>query len=120
MKKITLWTCVFVLFGSAIAMAQTPVPDPDSVLHPTQPGDPALRTMPDDLNYVEDNERITAEELPAPVRETLESSAQYEQWRRAVIYRDKNKDEYEIQFKEAGKTTAYRFDRKGKPVPEED
>ena len=120
MGKITISTCLFVLFGSAVVMAQAPVPDPDTVLHPVQQGDPALRTMPDDLNYVEDNKRIMADELPGPVRETLESSAQYEQWRRAEIYHDENTDEYEIRFKEAGKTTSYRFNREGRPIQEED
>lgn len=116
MNKMTLWTCTFLLLGSA-GLAQTPVPDPDSVLHPSQQGDPALRSMPDDLNYIKDNKRITAEELPASVRETLQSSTQYEQWQRAVIFHDKNRDEYEVQFKEAGKTTSYRFNREGKPLP---
>lgn len=120
MRKITLSTCLFVIFGSAIVIAQAPIPDPDSVSHPVQQGDPALRTMPDDLNYVEDNKRITGDELPGPVRETLESSAQYTNWQRAVILHDENTDEYEVQFKEAGKTTSYRFNREGKPIPEED
>lgn len=120
MRKITLSTCLFVLLGSALVLAQAPVPAADTVLHPVQQGDPALRTMPDDLNYIEDKKRITADELPGPVRETLESSAQYEQWQRAAIFHDKNRDEYEVQFKEAGKTTSYRFNSEGKPVPEDD
>jgi hypothetical protein len=42
------------------------------------------------MDYVEDRQRITPEEVPEPVKQTLESSAQYTDWQKAMIFFDKN------------------------------
>jgi hypothetical protein len=62
---------------------------------------------------------MVPEELPDPVKQTLESSVQYADWQKAAIYRDKKKEEYIVEFTERGKTTTYRFDKEGRPIPEE-
>lgn len=122
MKKAIVFPFVVIVtmvISAAAACAQTPVPDPDTLSNPVQEGDPAVRHLPPRMDYVEDRQRITPEEVPDPVQQTLESSAQYSNWQKADIFRDKNKEEYVIEFKEAGKTTAYRFDKQGRPIIEE-
>jgi hypothetical protein len=99
--------------------AQTPAPDPDTVLGPVQQGDPAVRQLPPRMDYVNDMKRITPSEVPDPVRQTLESSAQYTGWEKALIYQNEKKDEYLVEFKEAAKTTSYRFNKEGRPVLED-
>jgi hypothetical protein len=118
MKKTIFLPLMVVLFAS-VGFAQTPVPDPDTVSNPVQEGDPAVRHLPPRLDYVEDRQRITPEEVPEPVKETLESSAQYSDWQKAMIFFDKNKQEYVVEFKAAGATTTYRFNKEGKPILED-
>lgn len=120
MKKNILLSFIIVLAASAGTFAQTPVPDPDTIPNPVQEGDPAVRHMPPGLDYVDDKQRITPGELPDPVKQTLESSAQYTDWQRASVFRDKDKEEYIVEFTEAEKTTSYRFDKEGKPIVEEE
>lgn len=110
---------LFMLSAATSVWAQTPVPDPDTLSNPVQQGDPAVRTLPPGLDYVEDKKRISAEEIPDPVRETLESTGRYSGWQKGVVFHDRNKDEYVVEFKEAGKTRSYRFNKDGKPVIEE-
>lgn len=118
MKKYVM-TFTLMLMGTICLLAQNPVPDPDTVQNPVQEGDPALRTLPPRLDYVDDRKRIQAEEVPAPVRETLESNAQYSNWQKATLYHDANKDEYIVEFQETGKPTSYRFSKEGKQIIEE-
>lgn len=115
----------FILFSMALlisaitAVAQTPAPEPDTLLDPVQQGDPAVRQLPPQVDYVKDMDRIVPEELPEPVRQTLESSAQYKEWQKAMIYQNKTKDQFVIQFKESDKTTTYKFDNNGRPLIED-
>jgi hypothetical protein len=118
MKQFAI-TLTLVLMGGITLLAQNPVPDPDTVQNPVQEGDPAVRTLPPRLDYVDDRKRITPEEVPSPVRETLESNAQYKDWQRATVFFDQNKDEYIIEFEERGKTTSYRFNKEGKQIIED-
>lgn len=120
MKKNILLSFIVVLVASAGVVAQIPVPDPDTIPNPVQEGDPAVRHMPPGLDYVDDKQRITPGELPEPVKQTLESSAQYADWQRASVFRDKDKEEYIVEFTEAEKTTSYRFDKEGKPIVEKE
>ena len=119
MKKSIFLPLIVLLAASTGLFAQIPAPEPDTLSNPVQEGDPAVRHLPPRLDYVEDRQRITPEEVPQPVKETLESSAQYTDWQKAMIYFDKNKEEYVVEFKEAGRTTAYRFNKEGRPVLEE-
>lgn len=119
MKKLIFLPLMALLLTSAGLYAQTPVPDPDTVSTPVKEGDPAVDHLPPRLDYVDDRQRITPEEVPQPVKETLESSAQFTDWQRAMIFFDKNKEEYVVEFKEAGKTTTHRFNKEGRPVLED-
>ncbi|MEX2235184.1 MAG: hypothetical protein WD824_23680 [Cyclobacteriaceae bacterium] len=119
MKKLIFLSLVSILSASTALFAQNPVPDSDTIPNPVQEGDPAVRQLPPRLDYVDDKKRITPEEIPDPVRVTLEGSAQYTDWQKAMIYHDKNKDEYVVEFKEGGKTTTHRFNKEGRPIVEE-
>ena len=120
MKKIIFLALIILGLASSNAFSQNPVPEPDTLSNPVQEGDPAVRTLPPGLDYVEDDrKRIMPEELPDPVRQTLESGAEYSNWQKAAIYKDKEKEEYLVEFKEADKTTTYRFNKEGRPVLEE-
>lgn len=107
------------LLASSNVFGQAPVPDPDTIPNPVKQGDPAIDQLPARLDYIEDRQRIMPEEVPDPVRQTLESSAQYKDWQKAPIFHDENKDEYIVEFTEAGKTTTYRFDKEGRPILKE-
>lgn len=119
MKKGIFLPILFTLVAAAGAFGQNPVPDPDTLSDPVKEGDPAVRTLPPRLDYVEDRQRITPDELPEPVRQELDGSAQYTDWQKALIYHDRNKDEYIVEFTEAGKTTTHRFNKEGKPILED-
>jgi hypothetical protein len=118
MKKKIWLPILLMLFASPALFAQVPAPDPDTV-PPVKEGDPAVRQLPPREDYADDKQRVTPEELPDPVKQTLESSAQYTGWEKAPIFRDKKKEEYIVEFKERGKTTAYRFNKEGRPIFEE-
>jgi len=120
MKKQIFLTCLSLLFAVVSLSAQNPVPAPDTIPTPVQEGDPAIRTLPPRMDYVEDRKRIVADEIPDAVRQTLESSAQYGEWQKAAIFHEENKDEYIIEFTEAGRTTTHRFNNEGLPIVEED
>ena len=117
--KTKIWLpLLLMLLASPAVFGQIPAPDPDTV-PPVKEGDPALRQLPPRDDFADDRQRVTPQELPDPVKQTLESSAQYTGWEKAQIYQDKKKDEYVVEFKERGKTTAYRFDKEGRPIPDE-
>lgn len=113
-------TFSFVMLGCIQLFAQNPVPDPDTIENPVQEGDPAVRTLPPRLDYVEDRKRITPAEIPDVLKQTLESNAAYSDWQKATFYHDENKDEYIVEFHEKGATTSYRFDKQGRPIVEEE
>ena len=120
MKKLILISVTVVLIAASNGFSQTPVPKSDTATTVIQEGDPAIETLPRGLDYVEDKKPIMLEELPDPVRETLESDARYAEWRNAVIFHEQNKDEYIVEFSKDRKTTSYRFDKDGKPIIQEE
>jgi hypothetical protein len=120
MKKLILIPVLVVLLATLNGFSQTPVPETDTTTTVIKEGDPAIETLPRGLDYVEDKKQITHEELPDPVKETLESDARYAEWRNATIFHEHNKDEYLVEFSKDGKTTSYRFDKEGKPIIQEE
>ena len=120
MKKLILLPVVITMIAAVNGFSQTPVPEADTATTVIQPGDPAIEALPRGLDYVEDKKQITSEELPDPVRETLESDARYSEWRNATIFHERNKDEYLVEFSKDGKTTTHRFAKDGKPIVQEE
>ena len=120
MKKSLLILILLISIAAINAFAQTPVPKSDTATIVIQQGDPAIETLPRGLDYVEDKKQIALEELPDPVRETLESDPRYVGWRDATIFHEQNKDEYLVEVSKDGKTTTYRLDKDGKPIIQEE
>lgn len=105
------------LFACGHVWGQTPVPEADTV-PPIKEGDPALRQLPPREDYSDDRERMMPEELPDPVKQTLESNALYSGWEKAQVFRDKTREEFIVEFKDRGKPATYRFNKEGRPVLE--
>lgn len=116
MKKLA--SIVAGLFITAAVYAQSPAPEPDTLRDPVKQTDPEGRVLPRSSNYTEDYQRITAKQLPPGVRQTLESSPEYEGWERATIHKNKSGNLYIIDITKADTTKTYRFDKLGRPVKE--
>jgi hypothetical protein len=120
MKSATAILTILLLAAVTAVSAQTDTPQPDTLSDPVQEGDPAVRHIPPQADeYVKAMNTITAEELPGPVRKTLEGNARYEGWEKAKAFVNKTNDEYVVQFKESDKTITYRFDSNGKQILDE-
>ena len=113
MKSILL---AALLFSAIVAFAQNPTPELDTTQIPVEQGDPALKTFSPDT-YLKDFKRIMPDELPAPVRTTLDAGTQYEGWQRAPIYKNKTGDRFVMEITSGDKTERFQFDAQGKPVP---
>jgi hypothetical protein len=120
MKRVTAILTILLFAAVTAVSAQTDTPQPDTISDPVQEGDPTFRHIPPQADdYVKDMNKITPEELPAPVRKTLDSNARYEGWQKGQVFVNKTNDHYVIQIKESDKTMTYRFDKDGKQVLDE-
>ena len=115
MKKLLFFILVLIAGG---ALAQTPVPNADTV-DPVQQGDPAVRHLPPRSDYVDDRRQIGDEELPQSVRESLENDAALPDLKDAEIFHDRKRNEYIVEIEKQGKRITYRFDAQGKRILEE-
>ena len=117
MKKLaSFFAALFIAL--AAACAQSPAPEPDTLRDPVKQTDPEGKVLPQSSNYAEDHQRITAKQIPAGVRQTLESSPTYEGWEKAALYKHKSGNLYIIEITKADTTKTYRFDKLGRPVKE--
>jgi hypothetical protein len=118
MKKIaSLFLSVCCLCFAAAVYSQSPAPESDTLKDPVKQGDPAPENPPP-INYKADQVRIMSQDIPAAIRQTLESNPEYEGWKKATIYKNRANSLYTVEFKEADKTRIFRFDKSGKPVVE--
>jgi hypothetical protein len=105
------------LFVGLIAVhAQSPTPDPDTTTAPVKQTDPEVDVMPRDVNYAGGMTKITTQDLPKAIKQTLGSSSGYEGWEKAKAFRDKTGNTYLIEMKEGDKTRLFRFDKTGKLI----
>ena len=111
--KAILFAALF--FSSSVALAQNPTPELDTTQIPVEQGDPALKTFSPDT-YLKDFKRIMPDELPAPVRTTLDAGTQYEGWQRAPIYKNRKGDRFVLEIQSGDRTERFQFDAEGKPV----
>jgi hypothetical protein len=116
-KLVSILAAAFIAI--AAAHAQSPAPEPDTLRDPVKQTDPEGRVLPRDVNYTDDHQRITPKQLPAGVRQTLESSNEYEGWEKALVYKSKNTDVYVIEISKGDTTKTYRFDKLGRPAREQ-
>jgi hypothetical protein len=115
-------TILLIVFACAfqinLSLGQAPVPESDTVDNPIQQGDPALKTMPQSVEYAKDLRQITEDEIPNAVKKALKKSPEYGGWQSASLFRDDNKDEYVIEFRETGAVRTYRFSKQGELIVE--
>lgn len=121
MKNISVLLAGMVI--SAATMAQSPAPEPDTLTNPgANQGNPAPDNPPPvnsrPATYRADEVRVVPKDLPAPIRQTLESNPQYDGWEKNLIYKNRSGNIYSVEFKEGDRSKVYRFDKAGKPLPE--
>jgi hypothetical protein len=103
-----------IIFLSAICLrAQAPAPDADTTKDPVKQIDPEIKTEPADIHYIDEMTRITADELPAAVKESIKG-LEPNGWKKSVVYRDKKQNTFLIQVREGGDERDYRFSKDGK------
>jgi hypothetical protein len=116
MKKISIFLCGL-LVSLATLYAQTPAPDPDT-LRDVKQTDPEVEHLPSDINYRDGQIKITPAQLPAEVKQTLQSGSEYEGWEKAAVYKSKNNGRYTVEITKADTARIFRFDKLGRPVKE--
>lgn len=115
MKPIATILAVILFVSVATVSAQTPTPDPDTVSSPVKQTDPEVDVMPRDINYAGGMIRITPDQLPKAVKQTLETFTVYDGWQKGKTYKDKEGKLFLVEINEADRTRVFRFDRNGKP-----
>ncbi|MBT1703527.1 hypothetical protein [Chryseosolibacter indicus] len=111
MKKLVIASLLSA--GSFIAFAQQPSPDPDTLKNPIKQIDPEPKQQPADIQYVDERERIAADELPQPVLQSLQE-LEPSGWEKSVVYRDKQHSVFIIEMRDNEQEKIYRFDREGR------
>lgn len=101
------------LFFSLALQAQSPAADPDTLKNPIKQIDPELKNEPADIHYVDEMTRITAEELPAVVLDSLKT-IEPAAWEKSVVYRHKKNDLFIVEVRDGGRETTYRFNKEGR------
>ena len=119
MKQLIIIAFIPLLLQGISALGQSPAPESDTISTPAKQGDPAIKALPPRLDYIEDKRRITSEEIPQLVRQTLESEVKYKGWQKAAIFYDENKNEYIVEFNKDDNMTSYRFNKDGAAIIEE-
>ena len=119
MKKFALVLAGITIGLTAAVYAQSPAPQPDTLKDPIDQGDPELKVLPrDNANYAETQIKITPKQIPAAVKQTLESGTQYSGWEKGSLYRDKSGKKFIVEIMKADTTRTYFFDPSGKPLIE--
>lgn len=111
-KVVLIITATLISFSAA---AQMPAPETDTAKIPIKQTDPVPDQMPEDLHYVDERNRISTEELPAPVLENLKK-AEPADWQQSVTYYDKEKKRYMVEVRKGGQQHVYYFARNGKQL----
>ena len=113
MKKILMTT---ILAAAAwLAQAQTPAPESDTTKVPSKQTDPEVKQEPAGLNYIDEMTRITADELPAAVLDSLKK-LEPQTWEKSVVYKQKKEDTYKVEIRDGGEERFYRFTKEGKRI----
>jgi hypothetical protein len=75
-------------------------------------------TIQPSQSYREDMVKITADDLPAPVKATLQS-AEYKGWETSNIFRNPTGEIYTVEITSDDKQVkTYKFDANGRPIEE--
>ena len=115
MKKMIILLAAVFSISLAAVRAQTPTPDPDTVSSPVKQTDPEVDVMPREINYAGGMIRITPEQLPKAVKQTLETFTIYDGWQKSKTYKDQEGKLFLVEINEGDRTRIFRFDKNGKP-----
>ncbi|MBL0740597.1 hypothetical protein [Chryseolinea lacunae] len=119
MKRVMLFVAGLLFMTVTATFAQQDTTNTDKTT--PQTSDPATikqndRTQPSQ-NYTKDMTKIKVAEVPASLKQTLQSP-EYKGWENSSIYRSKANDGYVIEMLNAGQKQTFRFDADGKPIKE--
>jgi hypothetical protein len=101
------------------AVAQSPLPDSDTLRNPVKQGDPEVRVIPPQADYRKNLVTIRQKDIPPQLRKTL-GRPEYKGWEKGTLYRNKEATFYLLEIQEPIKTRVYRFDKYGKRDTGED
>jgi hypothetical protein len=107
------------VFGAVAANAQSPAPDPDTLQNPVKQIDPEVKQLPANLNYTKDATRISPDDLPPVVLDSVKR-LHPTGWEKSVVYHHKKTNSYIIDIREEGGQKIYRFDKTGKRLNNEE
>lgn len=116
MKKILT---LLMLTAAFAVNAQTPTPESDTVKDQSTQIDPEPKQQPTGLHYIDESVRITAEELPAVVLDSLKK-IEPQTWEKSVVYKQKNDNNYLVEIRDGGQERTYWFDKTGKRITSSD
>lgn len=114
----TLLILLVAICGAGITYGQSPAPDPDTLQNPVKQIDPEVKQLPANGYDAKSVVRITADELPLVVRDSIKR-LHPTGWEKSVVYRDKKSSLYIIDVREAGGQKVYKFDQSGKRLRDE-
>jgi hypothetical protein len=117
MRKILL-IIVGLITAVAAVVAQTPAPEPDTLRDPVKQTDPEPKTLPPNSHYIDDAVKITPQQIPTAVKQTLESGTSYTGWEKASLYKNKSGTVFIIEITKGDTTRTFHFDKLGRPVKE--
>jgi hypothetical protein len=107
---------ILLMLTAAIAVtAQTPTPDSDTVKNQSNQIDPEPKQEPTGLHYIDESVRITAEELPAVVLDSLKE-IEPQAWEKSVVYKQKKEDHFLVEIRDGGQERTYRFNKDGSRI----
>jgi hypothetical protein len=108
-----VFLCITIFAAVSIqAAAQSPVPESDTTQHPIKQTDPELKNIPANTHYVDEMTRITADELPPAVLDSLKAS-EPSTWEKSVVYKHKSNDLFTVEVRDGGQEKKYRFNKDG-------
>jgi hypothetical protein len=113
----TLFVVLITFITGATLKAQSPVPDPDT-LKPAKQAVPSPHNLPQKVNYAEDHIKITPEEVPAAVKQTLEAAPIYQGWQKARIFKNRQNGQFVVEITKGDTTKIFHLDQIGRLVNE--
>jgi hypothetical protein len=125
MKKVMLTIAGMLFIGVVALQAQsqdtTVLPRRDTTVTPELPQQPPAEPEQEEgSQMLRDMTTLSASEIPAALRETLQAGPEYKGWDDPTtkIYRNKTGDQFVVQIMDGTETKSYKFDRNGKPIEE--
>src|SRR4051812_21189844 len=108
MKFLALAAAI-TISSSGLVLAQSPVPEPDTLKNQVRQTDPTPQAVPPGIDYTTNKKKITTKELPKEEKKTLEAGSMYQGGERGTAYKDKEGKLFIVQWSEGDTTRTFRF-----------